>query len=141
MKRRSSKTNANKDDSAQPTDSKRAKTAAGTTRAQQLRLEASKKQMAKRAAEGKGVFGVPTFSRTAAQQTSNSSSHTSAKSLRLSPVRHNNYNLRQATPPPTRFHPGSKSTSLSNTSNLANRMRAALQPNAVEQTVCCIYSS
>ena len=133
MKRRSSKSGAAvSGNSAQPTDAKRVR----TTRAQELMAAASKRQIAQRSAEGRGVeASVPTFSRNKTASGASARTNTTIKTKPLTPVHH--YNFRQGTPPPARYHAGSKSTSLNQTSNLANRMRAALPQNAIEQTVCC----
>ena len=137
MKRRSSKTNtdSNKTGSEQLPDAKRVR----TTRAQELMAAESKKKMAQRTAEGRGVNGVPTFSRSKTTATSSSArtTQTTTAAKPLSPLR--KYNLRQGTPPPARYHAGPKSSSLAHTSNLANRIRATLDPGAIEQTVCYVY--
>ena len=121
----------------QPTDAKRVR----MTRSQILMAEASKKQIAQRNAEGRGVDAVPTFSRTKTATSTSSRTHTGLKVKPITPI--HDYNFRQGTPPPSRFHAGSgrgvsssKATGLQYTSNLGNRLREVIPQNAIEQTVC-----
>ena len=147
MKRQNSKTNTEGGTGGptegHPTDAKRVR----MTRSQVLMAEASRKQIAQRNKEGRGVDAVPTFSRAKTATSSSARTHMGPKVKPISPI--HNYNFRQGTPPPSRFHAGSgrgtssssTATGLQYTSNIANRLREVLPPNAIEQTVCFIIQT
>lgn len=115
---------------------------ARTTKAQELHDAVTKQQIAQRHAKGGSFDAVPTFT---GAKTRAASTRAPPRPAPLTPV--HRYNFRQHTPPPTRLRPGhSNSIVAASTqpppgptaklSALASRLRVALPPDAVEQTVC-----
>lgn len=115
-----------------------------TTKAQELRDAQTKQQIAQRHARSGSFDAVPTF---AGAKTKAAAARAPPRPAPLTPVHH--YNFRQRTPPPSRLRAGHSNSIAALTaaqqpppgptaklSALAARMRAAISPQSIEQTVC-----
>ena len=112
-----------------------------TTKAQELHDARTKQQIAQRHAAGGAFDAVPTFM---GARTKAASARQPPRPAPLTPV--HRYHFRQHTPPPARLRPGHSNSiaaaaaqpppgPTAQLSALASRMRVAVPPEAIEQTV------